>query len=261
MTLVRYNPALRNFSTRSFNSILDRFFQDTFETNGNGNGFVPAVDISETDKSFEMEFAVPGFKKEDFTIDYDEGTLTVSAFAEHAVTRHLAGMAVQFYRPRPIEAIQTEASSSAPDKARVKVLAASGQDCWVEADLEQMPPRFDEGEDRPGPVSLAVAIERGPENVTDMAIRPTRLVVIGDASFVSNGALSRGIGSNIDLFMGGLNWLVERDDLVAIEPRPPNMLSLNMSGNQTNKAFLILVGGIPGCIAVLGLLVWLVRRN
>ena len=36
MTLVRYNPALRNFSTRSFNNILDRFFQDSFETNGSG---------------------------------------------------------------------------------------------------------------------------------------------------------------------------------------------------------------------------------
>lgn len=77
MTLVRYNPALRNFSTRSFNSILDRFFNDTFETT-NGSGFVPAVDISETDKSFNLEFAAPGFKKEDFTVDFNEGQLTVS---------------------------------------------------------------------------------------------------------------------------------------------------------------------------------------
>jgi HSP20 family protein len=78
MTLVRYNPALRNFSSRSFNSILDRFFQDTFESQENGSGFVPAVDISETDKSFELELAVPGFKKEDFTIDFKDDQLTIS---------------------------------------------------------------------------------------------------------------------------------------------------------------------------------------
>lgn len=78
MTLVRYNPALRNFSSRSFNSILDKFFQDAFETNGNASGFVPAVDISETEKSFELELAVPGFKKEDFDINYDDGQLTIS---------------------------------------------------------------------------------------------------------------------------------------------------------------------------------------
>jgi HSP20 family protein len=77
MTLVRYNPALRNFNTRSFNSILDRFFTDAFDT-GNGSAFVPAVDISETDKSFDLEFAVPGFNKEDFNVDFDEGQLTVS---------------------------------------------------------------------------------------------------------------------------------------------------------------------------------------
>jgi len=78
MTLVRYNPALRNFSTRSFNGILDRFFQDTFESQENGSGFVPAVDISETDKSFELELAAPGLKKEDFTIDFKDDQLTIS---------------------------------------------------------------------------------------------------------------------------------------------------------------------------------------
>jgi len=78
MALVRYNPALRNFSTRSFNSILDKFFHDAFEANGNGSGFIPAVDISETDKSFELEVAVPGLRKEDFNISYDDGLLTIS---------------------------------------------------------------------------------------------------------------------------------------------------------------------------------------
>ena len=78
MTLVRYNTALRNFSSRSFNGILDRFLQDTFESNGGDSGFVPAVDVSETGKTFDLEFAVPGFKKDDFTIDYSDGQLTVS---------------------------------------------------------------------------------------------------------------------------------------------------------------------------------------
>ena len=78
MALVRYNPALRNFNSRSFNSILDKFFQDTFEDNGNGSGFIPAVDIAETEKSFELEVAVPGFKKEDFDLNYNDGQLTIS---------------------------------------------------------------------------------------------------------------------------------------------------------------------------------------
>ena len=80
MNIVRYNPALRAFNKRSFDSIIDRFFNDTFDTslsNGNSN-FLPAVDVVEHEKAFELEFAVPGMKKDDFKIDYKDGTLTVS---------------------------------------------------------------------------------------------------------------------------------------------------------------------------------------
>lgn len=79
MKLARYNPALRNFSRGSFNSILDRYFNDTFDNGDNGTpSFLPPVDISETAENFELELALPGMKKEDFTIDFKEGQLTIS---------------------------------------------------------------------------------------------------------------------------------------------------------------------------------------
>src|SRR5690606_41424206 len=40
---------------------------------------VPAVNIKEQDKSFSVELAVPGMKKEDFKIELDKDVLTVSA--------------------------------------------------------------------------------------------------------------------------------------------------------------------------------------
>ncbi len=40
---------------------------------------MPAVNIRETDKTYEVELAAPGYGKKDFKIEIDNGLLTVSA--------------------------------------------------------------------------------------------------------------------------------------------------------------------------------------
>jgi HSP20 family protein len=42
----------------------------------------PAVNINETTRDFNLEFAAPGFKKEDFKINLDENVLTISGEKE-----------------------------------------------------------------------------------------------------------------------------------------------------------------------------------
>ncbi len=76
MTLVKYNP--RDYRPVTFNSLIDRFFNDSFLSNENNVSFTPQVDIAETDKSFELQFALPGLKKEDISIDLEDNTLTVA---------------------------------------------------------------------------------------------------------------------------------------------------------------------------------------
>lgn len=41
--------------------------------------WTPSVNISEDDKKFEIEFAAPGMRKDDFKITVDNGVLTVSS--------------------------------------------------------------------------------------------------------------------------------------------------------------------------------------
>jgi len=43
---------------------------------------VPAVNINETDKEFELELAAPGLKKNDFKVNIDRNVLTVSTEKE-----------------------------------------------------------------------------------------------------------------------------------------------------------------------------------
>lgn len=45
---------------------------------------LPAVNVKETNSAFELELAVPGMKKEDFRIELDNDTLTISCEKENA---------------------------------------------------------------------------------------------------------------------------------------------------------------------------------
>jgi HSP20 family protein len=63
-----------------FPALMNEIFKpDWFGGLENPAGRVPAVNIKENEKDFELELAVPGRKKEDFIIDVDNDILTVSA--------------------------------------------------------------------------------------------------------------------------------------------------------------------------------------
>ncbi len=66
-----------------FQNNLNRFFDDEFwGFNGisktQGQSHVP-VNIRETDKSYELELAAPGLQKQDFRLNLEGETLTISA--------------------------------------------------------------------------------------------------------------------------------------------------------------------------------------
>jgi HSP20 family protein len=62
----------------------DFFMRDFFNVPGlnNDRGSLPSVNIRETEKSFELEVAAPGMKKEDFSIELERDLLTISAQKE-----------------------------------------------------------------------------------------------------------------------------------------------------------------------------------
>ena len=76
MALVKYNPV--NYSPLGFRNFVDKFFNDDFYGGSSVSSFSPNVDIAETDKSFEIDFHLPGLKKDDIKIDLNDGRLSVS---------------------------------------------------------------------------------------------------------------------------------------------------------------------------------------
>lgn len=83
MTLIKWNKPTGNAFESSvafptvanlINDVLrNDFFSDRAE------GFLPAVNISETNDSYVVELSVPGFAKEDFKVKVNDNLLTISA--------------------------------------------------------------------------------------------------------------------------------------------------------------------------------------
>jgi len=189
--------------------------------------------------------------------------LMIAEYGDHPITKKLHGVATMFYMPRSVEAREAAGpvDDMPADRPSIKVLASTSKNGWAEYNLEQSPARFDPEVDRQGPVPIAVAVEKGTVSGIEVQIRPTRLVVIGDSSFLSNGAMAQGVGGTLDFFLSAVNWLAERDALMAIAAKPPDVIRLDMSQAQLRLTGFLLVGAVPILVSIIGLLVWMRRRS
>tara|TARA_Y100000389_G_C17325820_1_gene445500 strand:+ start:23 stop:445 length:423 start_codon:yes stop_codon:yes gene_type:complete len=74
MRIVKYN------NNNVFPSLMKEFFNDDFGMNPiNRNHSVPSVNSIENNDSFEIDLAVPGMKKDDFTIELNDKVLIISS--------------------------------------------------------------------------------------------------------------------------------------------------------------------------------------
>ena len=82
MTTVATNPRLyKDFVPTSFAELVENFFKQNSETKPTANtvlNFIPKVDISETEKQYEISLQIAGINKEDIKIDFQDGKLTIS---------------------------------------------------------------------------------------------------------------------------------------------------------------------------------------
>ncbi len=174
-----------------------------------------------------------------------------------------------------------------------KVVASTSSAAWAETDyLSGTPPQPDPGE-RVGEVPLITAVEvldpaaipvgerslpagepvlvpegEG-ESTPEAAPAPPeppvpgkaggRVVVFGDSDFISNGLVSN--GTNLDLFLNSLAWLLGQEDTVTIRPNEAGRGTLEMTEEQGALVWLLSLLLLPG-LAVMGAVgTWLRRRN
>jgi len=74
MRIVKYN------NNNVFPSLMNEFFNDDLRMNFfNRRHSVPSVNSLENNDSFEIDLAVPGMKKDDFTIELNDKILVISS--------------------------------------------------------------------------------------------------------------------------------------------------------------------------------------
>ncbi|WP_205503603.1 Hsp20/alpha crystallin family protein [Rufibacter psychrotolerans] len=74
----RLGSGFDDLMPQTFSSMLDRFFNESVNNRERMTRFSPQVDTCETEQGYEIEVALPGLKKEDIHLDFQQGRLTIS---------------------------------------------------------------------------------------------------------------------------------------------------------------------------------------
>jgi hypothetical protein len=153
--------------------------------------------------------------------------------------------------------------SVAAANIRLQPLIQAGEGFWGETsyhiDVNQGDVvYYDIKKDFPAPLTLAVSIEKGALSDTRVQVDSSRMIVIGNADFASNEALTE---ANVDFLLGCLNWLLAREELISIAPKVSKAFTLNLSNAQISNLATVTMGAIPGLAAFFGLFAWWKRKR
>jgi gliding motility-associatede transport system auxiliary component len=125
---------------------------------------------------------------------------------------------------------------------------------WVatgKLDKEEL--RFDKQRDVPGPITIAIALER---NVKD---KDQRVVVFGGSSFLANMYI--GNETNLDLGVNVMNWLAQDENLITVQPRSGVDSQLHLTQGMVNLITLGFLVLLPAAFLFVGGMVWWRRRK
>ena len=127
--------------------------------------------------------------------------------------------------------------------------------------LFRSPRQFDPHSEQKGPVFVAAAAERGLSASKDLAYRAPRIAVIGEASFISNSALSARTNANRDFFMNVMNWLSAIDTSTASSLGGDAVLVTGFGRSDWIYLLLWSAGIIPALFFISGIVFfWIYKR-
>jgi ABC-type uncharacterized transport system involved in gliding motility auxiliary subunit len=124
---------------------------------------------------------------------------------------------------------------------------------WVSRDVPKGKPVFDKQHDTPGPVVIAMALQR---NINS---REQRIVVVGNGAFLSNSFA--GNGGNVQLGLNMVNWLAGEEHLITQQLHTAKDSKLVLSTTQLRGISISFLLVLPLLLIGVGGVMWWKRRR
>ena len=109
------------------------------------------------------------------------------------------------------------------------------------------------------PITIGVSVEKGGSADERVQMNSSRMVVVSNATFVQDNALTQDQQS-LDFISGCANWLLNREQLIGIAPKVPKTLTFSLNEDALRNLRWILLIFIPLVFVVIGTAVWWQRR-
>lgn len=153
-------------------------------------------------------------------------------------------------------------SRTQTENLRFTTLLEASEGYWGETDYEPGERKalfFDPKKDHSAPLVLATAVEQGQIGDARVKVETARMIIIGNAAFLTDqGVQQSELG--VDFAINGINWLLNRELISGIPPKPKEPVKLNLDELQMNRLAYGIMGLIPGLAAVIGIFVWAQRK-
>jgi len=174
-----------------------------------------------------------------------------------AVTKRLKGVDTIF-----MGQTQSLGLSQVPG-VHTEAVVTAGEGYWGETkyqDMESTGVSYDPKEDISAPLTIAATAEKGALPDGSVNVDTSKMLVTGNADFVTSAALAQA-GANLDFVMAGLNWLLNREELIGIAPKDEQMFTLSLTDAQLKQLELLVLVVVPVVVGMLGTVVWAQRRR
>jgi len=186
------------------------------------------------------------------------GTLLIRNYGDHPITSNLIENQtfVVSGLPRPVLPVPPEPPD---ERLQFVPLFATSPASWSEINWRSgNEPAFNAETEIKGPVPVAFAAERKADSALGISVPGGRLVLFGSPDlFTNNRVASLG---NVSLFFNTLNWMLDRDRMLVIPPKPVDTYRLALSEGQLKQiGFLFLA--VPALIALAGFFVYWLRKS
>ncbi|HEY5892419.1 MAG TPA: Gldg family protein [Chthoniobacterales bacterium] len=177
----------------------------------------------------------------------------------HPITKELGGAQTIF--DGATQTIEIDQAKTQALQLKVQPLIQAAVGFWGEVDYtgpEDQIFQYDAGRDHAAPLTLAAAVEQGAVGDERVKVDSARLVCVANGDFLIDQYL---VQPNLDFTLAAVNWLANREELIAIPPKQREYFRLGLTEEQLRQISWAVLVIIPAVVAFLGIGVRLARRR